>query len=154
MGQETVIDGTGSLATIASVISAFCASMLIFRVQRELQMQELGEINWIPWSDWILVWATEISLLFVLVPLSMMTRSSQLILVESTACAVACVLVAGYIPAILAHYRFFLGRKRTGPRTNPEPSERVIVLLTAAVAIIVAIFMLGGFSERFFAAAQ
>lgn len=45
-----------SLATIASIISTFGVAMLLFRIQRELTMHEVGEINWIPWAgdscDW------------------------------------------------------------------------------------------------------
>jgi hypothetical protein len=37
-----------TLATIASVISAFGAAMLFFRIQRELSMKEQGEQIWLP----------------------------------------------------------------------------------------------------------
>jgi hypothetical protein len=59
-----------SLATTASIIAAFGIAMLFFRIQRELGMAERGEINWIPWADWLLVGATAVSLLLVILPLS------------------------------------------------------------------------------------
>jgi hypothetical protein len=53
------------------------------------------------------------------------------------------VLVAGYIPAIMAHYRIvfvrdrlFWGRLRQGPRDNPEPSERILAVGVAALATV------------------
>jgi hypothetical protein len=38
----------GTLSTIASIISAFGAAMLFFRIQRELQMRKSGERVWLP----------------------------------------------------------------------------------------------------------
>lgn len=58
-----------SLATIASIISAFGGAMLFFRIQRELAMQGAGEPIWIPWADRLLIAATLISLLLVVVPM-------------------------------------------------------------------------------------
>ena len=52
---------SGTLAGVASVIAAFGAAMLFFRVQREITMREQDERNWIPWADWLLVVATLVS---------------------------------------------------------------------------------------------
>lgn len=130
------------LSTVASIISAFGIAMLVFRIQRELAMQKAGEMNWIPQSDWLLVWATEISLLLVLLPLLIAPRTSRWIALPVAGCASACVLVAGYIPAVFAHYRLILSGKRSGPRANPEPSERLIVLATVVAAVLLAALML------------
>ena len=54
---------TGTLATVASIISAFGAAMLFFRIQRELDMKKQGERIWLPVADWLLVAATVVSLL-------------------------------------------------------------------------------------------
>jgi hypothetical protein len=137
MRQEVLMADAGALATIASTISGFGGAMLVFRIQRELQMHDVDEITWIPWSDRLLVLAIEVSLLFVLVPLLIVPRTSRWTLLAPAACSAACVLVAGFILSILAYYRLIFGRKRSGPRTNPEPAERAIVLLTAATAVIV-----------------
>ena len=142
MGQELIAPDVGMLSTIASIISAFGIAMLVFRIQRELEMHKAREINWIPNCDWLLVSATEISLLLVLLPLLVVPRTSRWIALPTAACASASVLVAGYIPAILAHYRLIFSGKRFGPRTNPEPSERLIVLATVAAAVLIAVLML------------
>jgi hypothetical protein len=50
----------------------------------------------------------------------------------------------GYIFAILAHYRFLLGKERKGPRTNPEPAEKFVIIITTVTCIgvfIVSFFM-------------
>jgi hypothetical protein len=46
-------------------------------------------------------------------------------------------MLAAYIPAILAHYRFCFGRGRTGLRINPEPAEGVIVTVAFILAVVV-----------------
>jgi hypothetical protein len=92
----------GALAAIASIISAFGVAFF-FRLQRELKMQEVGDINWIPWSDWLLVGATAISLLFFLLPmLAACSANSAFANFATASAASACVLVAGHIPSILA----------------------------------------------------
>jgi hypothetical protein len=122
----------GTLATIASIISAFGTSMLVFRIQRELEMRQKGEQNWIAWADWLLVSAVFVSLLLVIVPL-LTIRQTRL---PAAGAVAAAIMVAGYVPAILAHYRLVFGRKRTGQRVNPEPWERFFV----AVGLIIALF--------------
>lgn len=129
---------TSSLASFASIFAAFGAAMLFFRIQRELKMEESGEINWIPWADWLLVSATVLSLLFVVLPLAILPSRSALAAVPYAAVAASAVLVVGYIPAILAHYRFIFSDEDGGeskPRTNPEPSERIIVIAVVVLAL-------------------
>jgi hypothetical protein len=125
-----------TLATIASVISGFGVAMLFFRIQRELSMHEQLEVNWIPWADRLLIGATLISLFLVVVPLVAL-RATSLFKgrLPSAACAAASIMVGGYVLAILAHYRLFLGRHRRGPRSNPEPAEAAVVCVTLAVAL-------------------
>ena len=48
---------------MASTIAIFGSAMLVFRVQREMEMAGKGERNWIPWADWLLLGATITSLL-------------------------------------------------------------------------------------------
>src|SRR5262249_31528064 len=127
---------SGILANVASVIAAFGAAMLSFRVQREIAMHEQDELTWIPWADWLLVLATLFSLLLVIIPLVVLDPNSAAFkMLPSAACASAAVLVAGYPFAILAHYRFIFPGDRTGPRVNPEPPERGIVVMTGVVSL-------------------
>ena len=124
-----------TLATVASIIAGFGAAMLFFRIQRELQAHERMEWKWIPWADRLLIGATLVALLFVVLPLVAFTnRPGGMAELPAAACAAATVLVAGYVPAILAHYRLLFGSKSEGPGSNPEPAERVIVILTLLLA--------------------
>jgi len=124
-----------TLATVASVIAAFGSVMLIFRIQREIDMHAAGEVNWIPRSDWLLVAATLTALLIVLLP-EVLFADSRLFgrRIPTAGCAAALVGIAGYIPALLAHYRLLFGSGRTGPRLNPEPAEQKVFVLTWAAA--------------------
>jgi hypothetical protein len=126
-----------TLATLGGIIAAFGAAMLFFRIQRELTMGDGGEIVWLPWADWLLVAATMISLLLVILPITIFAELK----LATVASGAAAIMVAGYVLAILAHYRIIFGRRflvfgglRTGPRTNPEPSELILVLATLGVA--------------------
>ena len=145
-GSERVVD-PGSLMTIASIIAAFGASMLMFRIQRELHMGGRGEIIWLPIADWLLVAATLICLLLVVVPLTFSSATKF-----PAACAAASsIMVSGYVFAILAHYRIIFdrkwalwGQKQMGPRRNPEPAELIFVVFTlvAALAVFLVRFIL------------
>ena len=128
---------SGTLSTVASIISGFGVAMLFFRIQRELQMQEKDEPIWIPAADWLLIGATLVSLLLVILPIVAVNKDFPVAYrLASSACAASSILVAGYILSILAHYRLLFGRQRTGPRENPEPSERILVRWTVVVATI------------------
>lgn len=125
----------GTLSTVASIIAAFGVTMLFFRIQRELQMQEVRELNWIPWADWLLLCASLAALLFVLLPLVASHQTSWAYrFLPPSACAASIVLLAAYPVAILAHYQFIFAFGRTLPRKNPEPSEAVIVVLAVVAA--------------------
>jgi len=152
----------GTLASIASIISAFGTAMLFFRIERELQVAKEEEHVWLlhaelqapkeegfefvrlPYADWLLVGATLIFLLFVILPL-LICRDLTL---PTAASGAATTLVAGYVLAILCHYRIafdknfvIFGDKRKGKRTNPEPSERFFVGLFLAAGIAVFIYI-------------
>ena len=126
---------TGTLASVASMIAAFGVAMLFFRIQRELQMQKAGELNWIPWADWLLLGSSLSALLLVILPLvASQPLSWAHRFLPGPACAAAVVLLAAYPVAILAHYQFIFAFGRTHPRINPEPSEKVVVLGALLVA--------------------
>lgn len=122
-----------SLLTSASIIGAFGMSVLIFRIQRELDMESKGEVTWIPLADWALLAATVMSLVVVVMLLiygDLNSKAQQLL-------ASATTLAIGYIPAVLAHYRLPFKFGRSGHRSNPEPAEAVVVALSVAAAIAV-----------------
>src|SRR5690349_5044726 len=124
-----------SLASVASIIAAFGVAMLFFRIQRELKMDEDGERMWIPWADRLLVGATVVCLLLVIGPMLVISNvETSWVLIPPSAAAAACVLVVGYIPSILAHYRIILANGRTGPRPPVELPEKVLVLLSVLLA--------------------
>ncbi len=125
-----------TLGLIATLIAGFGAAMLCFRIQYELQVHERLETRWIPWADRLLVGATLVALLLVVLPLVAMTnRPGVFTELPAAACSAATVMLAGFVLAILAHYRLFFGRKRTGERANPEPAERVVVIVTLLLAV-------------------
>jgi hypothetical protein len=96
----------GGLATVAAMISSFCAVMLVFRIQRETEMAKAGERQWLPLADWLLVGAALVSLLLVILPLTAFVNTSLPVAASGS----AAILVAGYIFAILAHYRIWFDR--------------------------------------------
>jgi len=118
--------------------------MLFFRIHRELSIQAQGEPIWIACSDWLLLAATTIALVFVLLPLiSGLVPEPPRALLAAAACSTSIVLVSGYLLAILAHYRLIFGRGRDGPRENPEPAEQIAVVATAVLAfgVFLAVFV-------------
>ena len=132
----------GAISTTASIISGFGVAMLFFRIQRELQMHEKDEPIWIPWADRLLIGATLISLLLALLPLVASRGFSFAMRIATAACGGSIVLVAGYVLAILAHYRLLWGRGRIGPRHNPEPAERAVVYSSTSLAVVCTAWLL------------
>ena len=126
-----------TLAQIASIIAGFGAAMLFFRIQRELEMSKMGEQIWLPYSDRLLIYATLSSLFLVIFPMVIVKEDIAMVrdLIKA-ACAASVVMLGGYIPGILAHYRLILGKSRRGPRDNPEPAEKTVVIITLLVAFL------------------
>ena len=89
----------GTLANVASVIGAFGAAMLFFRLQRENEVRERGGRAWFPLADWLLVMATALCFLLVILPLIL----SKDVKLPGAAAGAAAIMVTGYIFAILAH---------------------------------------------------
>lgn len=132
-----------TLATVASIIAGFGGAMLAFRVEREAEGQEEGHSSWIPWADALLISAILGSILLVILPIvSLRTLQGLIAKLPQAACSAACILVCGYVLAILAHYRLLFGAKRRGERENPEPAERWIVICTAVVSVALFVALL------------
>src|SRR5262245_48512820 len=127
----------GTLLTAASIVGALGTSVLVFRLQRELQVAENGGHTWIPWADRLIIAA--ISLSFLVVVVLLISRSPTIIGLASAVVASAAVLGAGYPFAVLAHYRFLRPPINKPQRTNPEGVERHIVIICAVVAVLVAL---------------
>lgn len=126
------------LLTVASIIAGFGVTVLMFRIQRELYMQEKNEPTWITWADRLVISSTLTALLFVVLPIVVFgPERPTTMAVSATATSAAVILLGGYVPSILAHYRFFV--PGGPPRSNPEPWERKFAWTTLVVGMIGAV---------------
>jgi uncharacterized membrane protein len=128
----------GDLIAAATLIVGFGVTVIMFRVQRELWVQEHhpGSPTWLAWSDYLILASVGLALFLVLVPLLFLRVITPLVqAVAAAACVAAVFLQAGYIPSILAHYRIEIGRGRKGDRLKGEPAERLLAVASAALAI-------------------
>lgn len=135
------MDHQDVLVTAASIIAGFGSAVIAFRLARELDIEEKNEErprhrkerHWIPVADWLVVTANVGALCLVVAPLvATPTPSDGMIRFASAICSAMAIMLAGYIPSILAHYRFIYGL--TEERTNPTFWEGVFVLATVVAA--------------------
>lgn len=125
--------------TVAGLIAGFGSTVVIFRLQREVELQGEGQPTWIPWADYLVLAATSLALILGVFPVvSGLVPGSVAVALGMASNTGAVVLLFGYVFAILAHYRLLFGQRRTGSkgRTNPEPAEGWIVWLTALTAAL------------------
>lgn len=168
----------GALAAIGAALVGFGIVAFVFRIQRELQLGEARDLRlretrncrewekeerrlhwqkrWIPWADRLLVGAVTVALLLVLFPISLAGRASSFWggRLPAAACSASVIAAAGYIPALLVHYRFGSSKKWIwfGPeldynvRHAGEPAEKAIVVLSAVLSLLAAVgsFVLTG----------
>jgi hypothetical protein len=115
---------------------------MAFRLQRELDIEEkneerprhMREQHWFPASDWLIVASNMSALCFVVAPLVALESPSQrMVRFASATCCAAAIMLAGYIPSILAHYEFFFGL--TKERSNPTFWEGIFLAVTAICAV-------------------
>jgi hypothetical protein len=132
--------------TVASILSGFCISVFMFRVQRELAVRDRypDEPNWLAWADYLILSAIVLSLTLVVLPLVALPEPSRFVFsIAAASCAAASLLLLAYPFAILDHYRIEIGAWRTRQGEKPqarhkgEPIERMIVV-TAGVAAAIA----------------
>jgi len=137
-------DNPDSLITAASIMAGFGSIFFAFRLERELHIADENrkkpikerEITWIAFADWMLILAIIVSLVAVVVPLVSPGKLTDASLDRArAACAAAAVMIAGYIPSILAHYNFIRWLDKS--RTNPTPLEGLCVFLTLLAALLV-----------------
>lgn len=137
-----------ALITVASIIAGFGVTVLMFRLQRELTISDenwrLAQTDrevrimptWIPLADYLIVAAVTVALVFAILPLLMSPEPTRASLrLAATACTAATILLAGYVPAITAHYRFIYWLHKTrGPFLI---GEILLVFVTIVLAIVV-----------------
>ena len=136
---KSMSENPDSLITAASIMAGFGAVFFAFRLERELKLfDKTDEPAWIPVSDWLLIAAIIISLVIVVVPLvSLSPPTDPSVARARAACAAAAIMIAGYIPSILAHYNFIYWLDKGKKRPNPTVPEAILVILTIAVAVLV-----------------
>lgn len=133
----------GDLIAVAAIIVGFGLTVIMFRVQRELDVQENRPKwpTWLAWSDYLIIVSVALALCFAIIPLLALPPLTRLTeALASAACVGAVILQAGYIPGILAHYRIEIGSDRKGDRDKGEPAEKWIVRVSFTVAAIGIIF--------------
>ena len=121
----------GALAAIGAMIVGFGIVAFVFRIQREIQVEETllkewkeeakqrgletneGELrekvaayHWIPWADRLLIIGVTVALLLVLLPIALTKSTSTLwgARLPAAACSASTAALAGYIPALLVYY--------------------------------------------------
>jgi len=131
--------------TVASILSGFCISVFMFRIQRELRVRDEHPTwpNWLAWADYLIMAAITISVLLVIIPLVASPAPSRAAFaVAAASCAAASILLLAYPFAILDHYRIEIGAWRTKEGESPkarhkgEPVERVIVVSAVVIATV------------------
>jgi hypothetical protein len=127
--------GVGDLIAVSAIVGGFGITVIMFRIQRELEMQRRGETSWIACSDYLILASIFMSTFLVTLPLLAVPTLRYTAAIARAACAAALILEAGYIPSILAHYRIGIGEHRKEGRTNPEPGERLFIGISALLAI-------------------
>jgi hypothetical protein len=113
----------GILAAIGAAIVGFGIVAFVFRIQRELERKPVE--RWIPWADRLLIGTVTVGLLLVLFPIALAGTASSFWggRLPAAACSASTIALAGYIPALLAHYRFRPGSQQVR-RADNEPVER------------------------------
>jgi hypothetical protein len=125
-----------NLVTIAGVMLGIGIAIMLFRLSRELAMRERRERNWLAYSELLVVGACILSAIVLLLPVFGAQSRQVTVLLPRSAILAGVVMLIGYIPGILAHYRFIGGKRRPPLRENPEPIERSIVLGATVIAVL------------------
>ena len=127
-----------SFLAVASILAGFAVTVLMFRVQRELQVRvdRPDWPNWLAWADYLVFGTIVLSLIFVVLLLVVLGDERRVLAVAAGSCAAAAVLMAAYPFAILDHYRIEIGLRREGPRKKGEPIEKIIVVAAYLIAAL------------------
>jgi len=121
---------------VAAILIGFGLTAIMFRIQREIYVREVNKKdNWIAWSDYLILASVLLVLSLIVIPLLTFSYATF----APAASAAAFILQAGYIPAVLAHYRIEIGKSRDVkrlPRERGEPAEKWIVFVSGVVALL------------------
>ncbi len=132
--------------TVASILTGFCISVFMFRIQRELSVRDRHPDwpNWLAWADYLIIATMVLSVVLVILPLVAAPAPGRVIYsIAAGSCAAASLLLLAYPFAILDHYRIEIGTWRTKQGESPherhkgEPIERIIVVTAGIVAALV-----------------
>jgi hypothetical protein len=132
--------------TVASILTGFCISVFMFRIQRELRVRDQHPDwpNWLAWADYLIIATMVVSVALVIVPLVAIPSPGRVVYsIAAGSCAAAALLLLAYPFAILDHYRIEIGTWRTRQGESPherhkgEPIERIIVVAAGMVAALV-----------------
>ena len=129
--------------TVASILAGFGVTVLMFRIQRELQVvnePDDPQLTWLSWADWLVVGSITLSLIGVVVPLVAVSEPKQWsYALAAASCTAASLLLAAYPFAIVDHYRLVWGKTRwrkTMRNKIAEPGAKIIVAIAFIAAII------------------
>ena len=131
--------------TVASILSGFCISVFMFRIQRELSVRDHHPDwpNWLAWADYLIMATIVLSVSLVILPLVSVPSPGRVTYsIAAGACAAASILLLAYPFAILDHYRIEIGTWRTKQGESPharhkgEPLERIIVMAAGVIATL------------------
>jgi hypothetical protein len=130
---------SAEIISASAIVAGFGVTAIMFRIQRELYVREVLKIKtlWLAWADYLVLTSVALAVFGATVPLIAVPQAPRSVTAVAAACSTAAlVLLAGYVPSILAHYRIELGVRREGPRAQGEPVERRFVIgsLIGAVA--------------------
>ena len=128
-----------NIVTVAGVLLSLAIAALLFRLARELYMRERREHEWLAFAERLVVVAAALCLVVIVLALFTASSGSTAVIVSRSATLAALILLVGYVPAILAHYRFIGGRGRPLLRDNPEPLERRVVHWTWVTAVFISV---------------
>jgi hypothetical protein len=137
--------GSSDLVATAAIVIGFGVTAVMFRVQRELSLLEALKVDeaWLAWADYLILSSIGLAVFGVVVPLLVDAAADAAVVAMAAACcASAVVLQAGYVPALLAHYRIVLGWGQKGARVRGEPLERKIVWATLVAALLACLLTL------------
>jgi hypothetical protein len=129
-----------TLVTAASLIAGFGSAVIVFRLELDIEEKNMErpirqeEDHWIPASDWLIVASSICALSLVVAPLvAIKSPSVGTVRLASAVCSAAAIMLAGYIPSILTHYRFIYELSKV--RKNSTFWEAVFLSLTVVAAL-------------------
>jgi len=130
--------GSSEIISASAIVAGFGVTAIMFRVQRELYVLEVLKRSplWLAWADYLVLTSVALAVFGATVPLLVVPKAPRFVVATAaSSCVAALVLLAGYVPSILAHYRIELGAGRQGARAKGEPIERGLVIGTYLFAL-------------------